>query len=260
MKVCKKCGEEKEITEFDNNKTNKDKLSCYCKACNKILKKEYYEKNKSKIIEKNNKHRKSKQIKKELKDETLKNSYYEINKEKLLIRNKEYRENNKEYLSNQKKEYYINNREIILEKRKEYRKNNKEKFKEKDKNYQINNREKVNKYNSKYRSERKKIDNLFKIKDSIRILIYTTFNTKGYKKKLKTEKILGCEFSFFKQYIELKFKDEMTWENYGTWHLDHIIPISYANTEKEIYELNHYTNFQPLWASENMIKGNRWVG
>ena len=50
----------------------------------------------------------------------------------------------------------------------------------------------------------------------------------------------------------------MSWENYGEWHLDHKTPISWAKTEEEIYELNHYTNFQPLWEFDNLSKGNRW--
>ena len=49
----------------------------------------------------------------------------------------------------------------------------------------------------------------------------------------------------------------MTWNNYGEWELDHIIPISSATTEEEVYKLNHYTNFQPLWMSENRKKGNK---
>ena len=49
----------------------------------------------------------------------------------------------------------------------------------------------------------------------------------------------------------------MSWDNRIEWHLDHIIPISLATTEEEIIKLNHYTNFQPLWAEENIRKGNK---
>lgn len=52
----------------------------------------------------------------------------------------------------------------------------------------------------------------------------------------------------------------MSWENHVKWHLDHIIPISYANSEEEIIKLNHFTNLQPLWATDNLSKGNRWIG
>ena len=53
----------------------------------------------------------------------------------------------------------------------------------------------------------------------------------------------------------------MTLENHGhgvgKWNIDHIIPISFAKTEEEIYKLNHYTNLQPLWWEENMAKGKK---
>ena len=50
----------------------------------------------------------------------------------------------------------------------------------------------------------------------------------------------------------------MNWDNAGKWHLDHIIPISSAKNEEDIIKLNHYTNFQPLWAIDNLTKGNRY--
>lgn len=50
----------------------------------------------------------------------------------------------------------------------------------------------------------------------------------------------------------------MSWENHGDWHLDHKTPVSWGKSENEIYELNQYTNFQPLWEKDNLSKGNRW--
>ena len=51
----------------------------------------------------------------------------------------------------------------------------------------------------------------------------------------------------------------MSWDNYGKygWHIDHITPISLAQTEDEIYKLSHYTNLQPLWWRENILKSNK---
>lgn len=50
----------------------------------------------------------------------------------------------------------------------------------------------------------------------------------------------------------------MSWDNYGRWHLDHIKPISLAKDEDEVYNLNHYTNFQPLWMLDNLKKSNKY--
>jgi hypothetical protein len=81
---------------------------------------------------------------------------------------------------------------------------------------------------------------------------------RGYKKNERTEKILGCTIIEFKKHLESKFSDGMCWDNQGDWHLDHIRPVSWANDEYELLELNHFTNFQPLWSHDNLSKGNRW--
>jgi hypothetical protein len=51
----------------------------------------------------------------------------------------------------------------------------------------------------------------------------------------------------------------MSWENRDEWHIDHIIPLSSANSEEELYKLCHYTNLQPLWAEENIKKSNKII-
>ena len=72
---------------------------------------------------------------------------------------------------------------------------------------------------------------------------------------------LGCQIDEFKKHIEEQFTEGMTWDNYGKWHIDHIIPIKYDNpTFEEVCERLHYKNTQPMWASENISKGNRYVG
>ena len=106
------------------------------------------------------------------------------------------------------------------------------------------------------KKEKRKNNPLHRLTDSIGNIIRCSLSRNGYTKKSKSVNILGCSYSEFKSYIESKFKDGMTWENYGEWHLDHIVPISWVKSENEIYTLNHYTNFQPLWAYDNLLKGN----
>ena len=88
-------------------------------------------------------------------------------------------------------------------------------------------------------------------------MIWVSIKNKGYSKKSKTNKILGCDFETFKAHLERQFTKGMNWSNQGKWHLDHIYPISLAKDENHFIELNHYTNFQPLWAFDNFSKGNK---
>ena len=45
----------------------------------------------------------------------------------------------------------------------------------------------------------------------------------------------------------------------GEWHIDHIIPISSVKDENEMVKLNHYTNLQPLWEIDNLMKSNKII-
>jgi len=53
----------------------------------------------------------------------------------------------------------------------------------------------------------------------------------------------------------------MNWKNHGKfgWHIDHIIPLSSAKTDEEVFKLCHYKNLQPLWAFENLSKGDKII-
>jgi len=67
---------------------------------------------------------------------------------------------------------------------------------------------------------------------------------------------LGCSIEFFKSYIADRFQFGMSWNNYGEWHLDHIRPLCLfdLSVREDFLEACHYTNFQPLWAADNLRK------
>lgn len=71
---------------------------------------------------------------------------------------------------------------------------------------------------------------------------------------------LGCNIQLFKQHIEAQFHPGMTWDNYGEWEIDHVVPIKYnkPTLEQQIARL-HYTNTQPLWKDDNLSKGNKMI-
>jgi hypothetical protein len=80
-------------------------------------------------------------------------------------------------------------------------------------------------------------------------------------KKLSSQNYLGCNIEELKIHIENQFLEGMTWDNYGDWHIDHIIPLRYQNpTLEELIERLHFSNTQPLWAIDNKAKGNRFIG
>ena len=189
------------------------------------------------------------------KEQIYQKEYRLNNKEKAKEYHKTYTLNNKEVKKKYNNEYYKNNKE----KAKQYKLNNKEKINECKKQHRLNNKEKINLYYKKYRKEKKITKPLFKLRCDISSNIQKAIKRQGYTKKTKTYEILGCSFEEFKQHLERQFTEGMNWENQGQWHLDHIYPVSLAKDEDELIKLNHYTNFQPLWAFDNLSKGNKII-
>ena len=109
----------------------------------------------------------------------------------------------------------------------------------------------------KYKRDRMKRDTTFKIIHRLRTRILLVLH--GKKKAESSMNLLGCTAEHFKKHLEAQFKDDMSWENYGIkgWHIDHIIPLSSAKTEEEMYKLCYYTNLQPLWGNDNIKKSNK---
>jgi hypothetical protein len=75
--------------------------------------------------------------------------------------------------------------------------------------------------------------------------------------------LLRCDIDWLKAWLEIQFQPGMGWHNYGQgWHIDHIRPcISFDLTDPKQQQLCfHWTNLQPLWATDNLSKGAKWVG
>jgi hypothetical protein len=184
--------------------------------------------------------------------------YYIKNKERISLRCKKNYIKNKERILKKCKEYYEKNKKIINKRKRNYQKlyclRNKEKVLKWAKKARIKRKDKFN----KYIRDRLKTDINFKLRKTIRARIRVAL--KNYKKRSKTLKLLGVNnIIVAKKHLEKSFKPGMSWKNHGKWHIDHIKPCSSFDLTKasEQRECFHYTNLQPLWASENLSKGNR---
>jgi hypothetical protein len=173
---------------------------------------------------------------------------------------KEYSDLNYNRFKERNSEYKKNDRMVNPEKYKLRDKNNRlqnpEKFKEKRKIYYEKNKEKHNEYFIKKRNETPS----FKLTDNMRRRVNIFLKLNNITKRNKTFDIVGCTPEFLKEHIEKQFTEKMSWELMGKYiHIDHIIPLSSAKTEEEVYQLCHYTNLQPLWAEDNLRKGNKII-
>lgn len=170
------------------------------------------------------------------KDKSKKSGYKSQCKKCVYEREKVYKIKNSNLISLKRRKYYLNNID-------------KEKFNGvlyREKNKDILRIKRQNKYK----------DNVV---HRLRVNIRRRINNFLKNKNSSSFDILGCDIIEFKFYIESLFTNEMSWDNYGKfgWHIDHIIPLSSAQTEEEIYKLCHYTNLQPLWWYDNLKKSNK---
>lgn len=137
---------------------------------------------------------------------------------------------------------------------KEYKKNNIEHVRKQQKDWskKESSKQKRNEYQKKKRNE----DPQYRIRHNLRCRLNKAL--KGILKIESTLSLLGCSNKQFKKHIESLFVDGMNWGNYGKWHIDHIIPCSSFDLtlEESQRKCFHYTNLQPLWAKDNILKSD----
>lgn len=182
--------------------------------------------------------------------------YREAHKEEIKRRSSERREKNRDKINEaQRVRYHLHKEEILKKRRENYHSNIEENRKKKNK-YAKDHKEQINGYH-----RRRRLNPIHKLKENLRTKIFIIFRKMKYKKPSKTKGLLGSDYNFIKGYIEKQFTEGMSWENYGQWHIDHIIPLSSAKNSRELKKLCHYTNLQPLWAKDNIEKRDKidWI-
>ena len=242
-KICTKCKKEKSIIEFYKYKRNRDGLNCWCKNCA----------NESVLLWKKNNPEKARECRKK-----SNNKYYRNNSEEAREYHKNWQKNNLEKLKNYNEKYRKDNHERISEQIREWAENNPERKKAIDKRYYENSPEKV-----KLKNKRARIKFYSNPKNRLSRSITGAiwFSLKGNKNGRHWEDLVGYNLKKLRIHLESLFKDNMTWNNYGKWHLDHKIPISLwkfnSHNDREFKQCWALCNLQPLWASENLSKRNK---
>ena len=109
---------------------------------------------------------------------------------------------------------------------------------------------------SKRHKERSQNDPIYVLKRRMRSRLRQIFRAMALEKNVSTPKTLGCDYEFLKTHIERQFHDGMSWDRINEIHLDHVIPLATAKTEADVIALNHFTNLRPMWAKDNLAKGD----
>lgn len=238
MKKCYLCNIEKNCEAFYSDTSRVDGLSNRCKDCDSSARKERIRKNPE---QKANTDR----------------LYAGRNKDKITAYQSEYRGKNAAEISIQRAGYRKANKEIISARNKEWREKNHTTWCLSQKQYYESNKTKVVRRNSQYKTSRRKTNHLVHLACLISRRLHHALSRNTYTKKSRTCEILGCAYADLVNHLESQFKDGMSWENRGKWHIDHKIPLASAKTEEELLKLCHYTNLQPLWAFDNLSKGSK---
>lgn len=175
-------------------------------------------------------------------------------KKDMRKRDKEYYKKNKSKIDKKHREWHKKNKDSVSLRKKRYKEENPEKHKSITKKSREKNKEKIKEYRKKY-NQRSEV----KLRATLRSRIREALKNES-KKAHGTEDLLGCSVDFLKIYLSKMFKEGMSWENHGEWHIDHIKPCSSFDLTKESEQRKcfHYTNLQPLWAEENLKKNNKF--
>lgn len=161
----------------------------------------------------------------------------------------------KECKRTEERAFYLRNREKQIERSRVYYKENKSIHAARSARWKAANTQKIN----ENKRNRYGADTIFAIKEALRSRLRLAI-VNGHKSG-SAIKDLGCSIEELKKYLESKFQEGMTWENWGKagWHIDHIIPLSSFDLTDydQLKRACHYTNLQPLWAKDNLRKSNK---
>ena len=152
-------------------------------------------------------------------------------------------------------------RECLRTERKQRREANKERFDASAKAYKLRNQEKVRERATRYAAKRRAEDAKFRFRGAVTRLVGHYLKRKGASKSGNPFfQAIGYTPEELRTHVERQFLKGMNWENYGDWHLDHVVPnasFDYtAMTDPDFQACWSLSNLRPLWGKENLSKAD----
>ena len=227
--ACTVCGETKSASEYGQDSRKRNGLKSSCKLCSAEAVRRWRKNNPSRAAQ--------------------------IDKERYYKNPQKRRKYSRDWYSKNKCRARGNN--------KAWRNENKDKVradgKEQSKRWRLENPDRARK-NARESQKIRRLNGRNRLDDAIRSSVSSSLR-RGSKAGRKTFDLLGYSASELRVHLEKKFLLGMSWENYGQWHVDHIVPLSshlYETPDdagfKAAWSLD---NLQPLWAKENQSKGSK---
>lgn len=239
-KQCNRCLTLKPLTDYSKNGAKWDSLSEFCRACGVA----YNRKNQEAINKKNARFReKHHEVVKERVRTCVRNKRSKMAPGEMAKITREYRAKDPEKWRTYNREYAQKN---ATQKREHVRK------------YIRNNRDKINAYMRKRRAENIQFGIASRLRDRLRGIL----RKKKTPKAASTLELIGCDYETVRAHLESKFTEGMSWEVFltGAIHIDHIKPLSkfdLTTPEGQKAAMN-WKNLQPLWATDNFLKSDRY--
>jgi hypothetical protein len=125
-----------------------------------------------------------------------------------------------------------------------------------EKKYLANNKEKIH---EKWKRDGKQLNR--RLRHTLNSRIREMLQSQRINKNNKTLVYIGCDIQHLKKWFEYLFEENMTLNNYGEWHIDHVLPCTYFNLNEESQQklCFNWSNLRPCWKKENLIKSNNII-
>lgn len=182
----------------------------------------------------------------------IRKKYVLTNPEKVKKANKDYYENNKEKCSERRSKWYYDNREHSLERSRKYYLDNYDKYKKYHASYYQENKSDITEKKRIREKKKRNESSFYRFKLKMRSIVKRAVKNTTY--SVKTKDVLGCDYDDLLVHLYLTSPVNPIKNSDISIDVDHIIPLSLAETEEDLIKLSHYTNLQWLSSSDNRSK------